>query len=127
MTTIVAVYAFTFAIVISVLFQIALALGAPWGHLAMGGRFPGKFPPAMRAAALVQAVVLVLLAVIVTIKARLILASFYTVSETAIWIVVAVSLLSLIMNLVTPSRGERILWAPVALVLALSSLVVALS
>lgn len=127
MTTIVAAYAFALAIVISVLFQIALALGAPWGHLAMGGRFPGKFPPAMRVAALVQAGVLALLAVIVLIKARLILAGFYTVSEIAIWIVVAVSLLSLIMNLVTPSRGERILWAPVALVLALSSLVVALS
>lgn len=127
MTTIVAAYVFAFATVVSVLFQIALALGAPWGHLAMGGRFPGKFPPAMRVAALVQAVVLALLAVIVTIKARLVLAGFYTVSETAIWVVFAISVLSLIMNLVTPSRGERILWAPVALVLALSSLVVALS
>ncbi len=127
MTTIVAAYVFAFATVVSVLFQIALALGAPWGHLAMGGRFPGKFPPAMRVAALVQAVVLALLAVIVTIKARLVLVGFYTVSETAIWVVFAIGVLSLIMNLVTPSRGERILWAPVALVLALSSLVVALS
>jgi len=127
MTTIVAAYVFAFATMVSVLFQIALALGAPWGHLAMGGRFPGKFPPAMRVAALVQAVVLSLLAVIVTIKARLVLAGFYTVSETAIWVVFAIGVLSLIMNLVTPSRGERILWAPVALVLALSSLVVALS
>ena len=127
MTTIVAAYVFAFATVVSVLFQIALALGAPWGHLAMGGRFPGKFPPAMRVAALVQAVVLSLLAVIVAIKARLVLAGFYTVSETAIWVVFAISVLSLIMNLVTPSRGERLLWAPVALVLALSSLVVALS
>jgi hypothetical protein len=127
MTTIVAAYVFAFATVVSVLFQIALALGAPWGHLAMGGRFPGTFPPAMRVAALVQALVLALLAVVVTIKARLGLAGFYTVSETAIWIVVAVSLLSLIMNLVTPSRWERILWAPVALVLAISSLIVALS
>ena len=127
MTAVVAAYVFAAITVISVLFQIALALGAPWGHLAMGGRFPGKFPPAIRVVALVQASVLALLAVIVAIRARLILADFYSVSETAIWIVVAVSLLSLIMNLVTPSRGERDLWAPVAFVMALSSLVVALS
>ena len=127
MPAIVAAYAFALATAVAVLFQIALALGAPWGHLAMGGRFPGKFPPAMRVTALVQAAVLALLAVTVAIKARLVLEHFYPVSETAIWVVVAISVLSLIMNLVTPSRGERILWAPVALVLALSSLVVALS
>jgi hypothetical protein len=127
MITLIAAYVFAFAIVVSVLFQIALALGAPWGNLAMGGRFPGKFPPAMRVAALVQAVVLALLAVVVTIKARLALAGFYTFSETATWAVFAISVLSLIMNLATPSRRERILWAPIALVLALSSLVVALS
>ncbi|MFN0178033.1 MAG: hypothetical protein ACKVZ0_04475 [Gemmatimonadales bacterium] len=127
MPAIVAAYAFALATAVSVLFQIALALGAPWGHLAMGGRFPGKFPPAMRVAALVQAAVLALLAVTVAIRARLVLERFYSVSETAIWVVVAISVLSLIMNLATPSRGERILWAPVALVLTLSSLVVALS
>lgn len=32
-------------------FQLALALGAPWGTYVMGGTFPGSFPPAMRAAA----------------------------------------------------------------------------
>lgn len=127
MTTLIAAYVFAFTTAVSVLFQIALALGAPWGHLAMGGRFPGKFPPAMRVLALVQAVVLAMLAVIVTIKARLALADFYTFSETATWAVFAISVLSLIMNLATPSRRERMLWAPVAFVLALSSLVVALS
>ncbi|MBM3122728.1 MAG: hypothetical protein FJZ97_11190 [Chloroflexi bacterium] len=127
MTTLIAAYVFAFTTVISVLFQVALALGAPWGHLAMGGRFPGKYSPAMRVAALVQAVVLALLAVIVTIKARLALGVFYTFSETATWAVFAISVLSLVMNLATPSRRERMLWAPVALVMALSSLVVALS
>jgi len=31
-----------------ILFQIALALGAPWGQYAMGGSFPGVYPVAMR-------------------------------------------------------------------------------
>ena len=28
-----------------VAFQIALAAGAPWGAYAVGGAFPGQFPP----------------------------------------------------------------------------------
>ena len=45
-----------------VAFQIALAVGVPWGDYAMGGAFPGQFPPALRIAALVQALLLVVLA-----------------------------------------------------------------
>ena len=51
------------AIVVS--FQLLLALGAPWGEYTMGGRFPGRFPPRMRVLAVVQAVVLSLLALVV--------------------------------------------------------------
>jgi len=40
------VYAFFSAV--ACLFQLALALGAPWGKLAMGGAFPGRFPPKLR-------------------------------------------------------------------------------
>ena len=50
------VYAVATAIVVA--FQIALALGAPWGAYAMGGAYPGQFPPELRIAALVQAGIL---------------------------------------------------------------------
>ena len=63
------VYALATAVVVG--FQVALAAGAPWGEYAMGGRFPGRFPPAMRAGALVQAVVLALLALVVAGRGRL--------------------------------------------------------
>lgn len=36
--------AFTFLILIVILFQVALAVGVPWGEYAMGGKFPGKNP-----------------------------------------------------------------------------------
>lgn len=52
-------------VLIVVAFQLALALGAPWGSYAMGGAFPGRFPPRMRVAAVVQAVLLALVAGIV--------------------------------------------------------------
>ncbi len=46
-------------------FQVALAAGAPWGAIAMGGAFPGQFPPELRVAAVVQAVLLAGLALVV--------------------------------------------------------------
>ena len=127
MFTTIAAFAFALATTLAVSFQIALALGAPWGHLAMGGRYPGKFPQPMRVAALAQAALLAGLALMVVVNARLALADLHSVSEIAIWVAVVISLLSLIMNLATPSKPERNLWAPVALVMTVSSLVVALS
>lgn len=41
-----------------ILFQLGLALGAPWGACAMAGRYPGRFPPRIRVAALVQGLIL---------------------------------------------------------------------
>jgi hypothetical protein len=117
------VYAAATAVVAA--FQIALALGAPWGAYAMGGAFPGQFPPAMRVAALVQAGILIGLAGIVLARAGIALRTWERVSRWMIWVVVGFSALSLVLNLITPSAGERMLWAPVAFVLLVCSLLVA--
>ena len=109
-----------------VAFQIALALGAPWGAYAMGGAFPGQFPPALRIAALVQAGLLVAMAAVVLARAGLILTQWSRVSRWLIWFVVAFAALSLFLNLITPSAGERAIWAPTALLLLVSSTIVAL-
>jgi len=107
-------------------FQLALALGAPLGAYAMGGAFPGVMPPALRAAAVVQACVLALLAGIVLARAGVALPRWSHAARRLIWLVVAFAGISLVLNLITPSSGERILWAPVALVLFVSGLVVAI-
>ena len=122
----IAAVAYTAATVGVCLFQIALASGAPWGELAMGGRFPGRFPPAMRVAALAQAFVLVALAAVVLSEAGIALPHLRGLSAVGIWAVVVISGVSLVLNTMTPSRRERILWAPVALVMTATSLVVAL-
>ena len=62
---------------VGVIFQLALALGAPWGEMAMGGKFPGRFPPKMRISALVQMVLLVLIAIVVLTRAGLVLNEFF--------------------------------------------------
>ncbi len=118
-----------FAVVIAgvVAFQIALALGAPWGAYAMGGAFSGRFPPRMRVAAVIQAVVLGLLAIAVLSDAGIILPAIAATAPWLVWAAVAVSVLSLILNVISPSPGERRIWVPVALVLTITSGLVALA
>jgi hypothetical protein len=111
----------------AVAFQVALAVGAPWGSYAMAGRFPGRLPAPMRVAAVVQAAVLALLALIVVSEAGLAVPSISETFPWLIWLPVAFSAVSLILNAITPSAGERRLWVPVALVLLASSLTVALA
>jgi hypothetical protein len=106
-------------------FQIALAAGAPWGAFAMGGAFPGQFPPALRIAALIQAALLLAMAAVVLARAGVILPGWSRVSRWLIWFVVAFAALSLVLNLITPSAGERAIWAPVAFLLLISSSMVA--
>ena len=106
-------------------FQIALAAGVPWGGFAMGGAFPGEFPPELRIAALVQALLLAGMAAVVLARAGLMLPGWSRASRWLIWFVVAFSAVSLILNLITPSAGERLIWAPIAFLMLLSSAIVA--
>ena len=110
-----------------VIFQVAMACGAPWGGIAMGGRYPGKFPLPMRVAAAVQAIVMILLGCIVLVNDGFLLPAFYSHSTIAIWGVVAIFSLSFIMNLATPSKWERIIWAPVAALVLVCTVLVAIS
>ena len=98
-------------------FQMALALGVPWGSYAMGGAFPGKFPPRMRVAALVQAGLLAGTVAIVLSRAGLVLPPWSEATGWLIWGVVALAVIAAILNAITPSAGERRIWVPVALVM----------
>jgi hypothetical protein len=106
--------------------HIALAAGAPCGGYAMGGALPGQFPLALRIAALGQAALIAGMAVIVMSRAGLIYAGWSGVSRWLVWFVVAVTPVRLMLNLITPSAGERALWAPVLSLLLASSTVVAI-
>ncbi len=106
-------------------FQIALALGAPWGSYAMGGAFPGRFPPALRASAVLQAVLLGLMAGVVLSRAGVALPRWARASRWLTWMIVAFGVVGLVLNLITPSAGERMIWAPVAFLMLIFSVVVA--
>ncbi len=123
----VAAVAFAAVTGLVVLFQLALAGGAPWGQYAMGGKFKGRYPVGMRIAAVAQAAFLVLTGCVVLSRASLLLGSWAGVSEWLIWVVVALNGVGLVLNLITPSKGERLRWAPAAAVLLAACLVVALA
>jgi len=117
---------FTVFTAIVILFQLGLAAGMPWGSASMGGKFPGKYPPKMRIVAIVNILILSVLAIIVLSRAGLIFPQLLSVSATGIWFVVAFSGIGTILNTITPSKIERI-WAPVAAIQLITSLIVAIS
>jgi hypothetical protein len=121
--------ALVFAIVtlVAMAFQVALALGAPWGEYAMGGANRGKLPPAMRVAAVVQALVLAVLVLVVLTRAGLVDVPIVHDLPWLIWVAVAFSAVSLVLNAISRSARERQLWVPIALLMLGSSLLVALT
>jgi hypothetical protein len=109
-----------------VVFQVGLALGAPWGGYAMGGAFPGRFPPHLRIAAVAQAAILAMLAVVVLATAGLLAPKLVQAAPWLVWLAVAFSAVAAILNTITRNVGERRLWAPVTYVMLACSLIVAL-
>lgn len=122
-----AAYIFGFLSTVVMLFQLSLALGAPWGELAMGGKFPGRFSPKLRVSAIVQMLLLAFAALVVLTRAELVLENFFELSKSAIWFVVALCVVSAILNTITPSKKERMLWSPVTIILVVCAVVVARS
>lgn len=114
-------------IAIAAIFQLALAFGTPWGGIAVAGKFPGRVPSLMRAVAFAQSFVLIFLGVIVWVRAGLIFPQWYVASEKLIWGVVAFGAIGFIVNLITPVKWERIIWAPVAAILLICSTTVAVN
>ena len=112
---------------IVVLFQLALAAGAPWGHLAMGGKYPGRFPARIRFLSVFNAVILLALGGVVAARAGHLLQGLRDLSMWAIWVVVVFGALAVVANLATPSKPERALWAPVSIVMVICSLILALA
>jgi hypothetical protein len=122
-----AAYLFSALMSIVMAFQLLLALGVPWGEWAIGGRFPGRLPPFMRWVALLQFVLLALMTAIVLDRAGIIDFHYLVFSRNAVWAVASFSLVATILNVITPNKKERTLWAPVSLVMFLCSIFIAVS
>ena len=125
MTQTKAALTFNLLAVLVIIFQLALALGMPWGELTWGGSFPGALPPYMRGVCVVSALLLTAFVGVVSVRAGLLLPGLQNTSRKLIWVVVAYSALGVVANIITPSFWERVVWLPMALGLFVSSFVVA--
>jgi len=104
----------------TILFQLALVAGAPWGALTQGGRIAGTLPLPARALALTSAALLGWF--IYVIRARVGTPPRF---PRTTWVVVAYCALGVVANAATPSAAERALWLPVGVLMLSTSLHVA--
>lgn len=116
---------FTFSSGIVILFQLALAMGMPWGAASMGGKYPGVYPVNMRIVPVINSLVLFLIVLIVLVRAELVFNQLFLISKITIWFVVGFTIVSTILNTITPSKIEKI-WIPVTVLQFITSLIVAL-
>ena len=106
-------------------FQLALALGAPLGAVAWGGRHPGALPPRLRVASAVAALVYPVVILLVLASAGLVTAGWLPgAGPGAMWALTGFFALGTVMNSISRSRPER-LWGPIALALAVCCGIVA--
>jgi len=107
-------------------FQLALALGAPRGHFAWGGQhrvLPGR----LRIGSLVSIVIYAIIAVLALDRVGLIDVVPDVVSTVGMWVVFAYFVIGIPLNAISRSKPERYVMTPVVTVLAVLSLLVALS
>lgn len=125
MATKIAAYGFSAIALLAVAFHCALALGMPWAELSWGGKYRGRLPAPMRVASVASAVILVVLALVVLIRAGVLLPRWHSLSRKVIWVVVAYCGVAVLAHIFTPSKWERIVWLPMVVILFITGLLVA--
>lgn len=113
------------------LFQLALALGAPLGAFANGGRATrddGTLPPSYRLSSAVSAVLLVIFAVVILVRGGAIGASGGGTLVTVMsWVVVAFMAVNTATNLMGRHWVERYVFGGVTAVLVVLCSIVAVA
>ena len=123
----IAAIAFVTLIGVLVLFQLALAFGAPWGRFAWGGQHPGVLPLGYRIASGVSILIYGFIALLALDRAGVAAVFPNVFSQVGIWLVFVYLTLGVVMNAISRSKPERYAMTPVALALALLALLIALN
>ncbi len=106
-----------------VVFQLALAAGAPWGELAWGGQHR-VLPTRLRVGSVISAGVYLGLGWVALSAAGL---TTWDPPSVLVWVVFGLLALGIVMNAASRSRRERLVMTPVVVVLAGCFLVLALA
>lgn len=107
-------------------FQVALAFGAPWAEFTLGGKHRGPLPAPLRVVPVVSSIILAGFVPIVLSRAGVAFEGLSGAAAWLIWVVVGYCALGSILNAITPSRRERLVWLPVVLAMLVTSVMVAL-
>jgi hypothetical protein len=111
-----------------VLFQIALAVGAPFGHAAYGGQ-SAELSTSLRISSAVAAIIWSAAALIVLRRGGV--TGWAPLPDAwlgvVVWVLVGLSVVAVIMNAITPSALERAIWLPFSVLLLGGLLTVAIS
>ena len=106
-------------------FQVLLAAGLPWGRFAWGGQHR-VLPRRLRIGSILAVLTYAGIALVILDAAGLISVLPERVSAILIWVTAGYFLLGVGMNLISRSRPERITMTPVAVLLCVLTILVAL-
>ena len=122
----------TFAIISCIIllglafFQLALIFGAPIGKYAWGGAHT-TLPFNLRIGSAISILLYGIFAAIILSKVEIItLSNDHTITNMGIWILAIYFCIGVVMNGISRSKPERNLMTPVALILAIFTLLVAM-
>lgn len=115
---------FTLLSLIVVTFQVLLVFKMPWGEYTMCGFHPGVLPKQYRIAALIQSFLILFNALVILNHSELLTFLSKSFTNFWMWVIMVMMGLSSIMNLITKSQKERRLWAPITLIIFISSIII---
>ena len=109
--------ALLYAVVVAfvMLFQFCLIFGAPWGRITQGGSHEGPLPVSGRAVAALSVFILMFMGASVTSAAGL----APNWSGWTAHVAIGIQGVSTLLNWITPSRPERLVWAPITSIMLL--------
>jgi hypothetical protein len=108
-----------------IVFQLAVALGAPLGRLTQGGGVDGTLPMSGRMVAVGSAVLLAVMALGLLARAGVgpLRAAPRRLVTAIAWFTAIYAGLGVLINLASPSPAERWTWAPVTALILVCSVV----
>lgn len=109
-----------------IVFQLALAFGAPLGYAAWGGQHPGVLPMRLRVASGVAALVIYPLIILAVLGAAGLIDADWLPGSGAemMWVLSVLLVLGAVANFASRSPRERF-WGPVALAIAACCAIIA--
>lgn len=109
-------------ILFTILFQLGLIFGKPWGKWTMGGYHKGVLPTKLRLGSFISIFILLFFTLFIIDQTQVF--GFHLGFPDFIkWLIIGFNTLSVIANSITQSKKERQLWQPITIIMLTCSLV----